>query len=138
MFRKHDTLLSTTDFFTISFDGLDEVTVHEAPPELTQQLIQRFKQAGWSKESAFVEERMEIRLKETYWAAKGQDNVVVRLMLLAIVETLEQFDFRIYASLRAIDSAGGEPDSLICCRKAMTPDDSAVRDDVDGPGLVDV
>lgn len=141
MFRKHDTLLSATDFFTISFDGLNVVTVHEGPPGLTQQLIERFKQAGWSASSVFIEERLEIHLKKTYWLVGGQDNVVIRLMLLTIVETLEQFDFRIYASLRAADitsSAYGEPDSLVCCRKAMTPDDTVVHQDADAPALVDV
>lgn len=137
MFRQNDSPLPAT-FFTITFDQLDIITVHEAALELTQQLIRRFEQAGWSKESAFVEERMEIRLKEKYWLADGQKTVMIRLMLLAIVETLEQFDFRIYASLRAVSSGSGEPDALICYKQSNVADHSAVRKDPGGPDLVDV
>lgn len=137
VFRKHDKPMPPMDFFTISFDQMHTVTVHEGRSELCRQLIQRFKQAGWSKESAFVEDRMEIRLKELYWLANGEKTVEVRLMLLAIMEILEQYGFRTYASLRTVDRGGGEPDSLICCRTRDGEQDDSARDAA-GAGLVDL
>jgi len=108
--------MPAADFFTISFDQMHIVTVHEGPFELSQKLTQRFNQGGWSSECAFIEERMEIRLKDLYWLANGEKTVEVRLMLLSIMETLEESGFRVYVSLRAVNCGGGEPDSLVCYR----------------------
>lgn len=56
---------------------------------------------------------MEIRMKKTYWTPEGEDTVRIRLMMLAVVETLEEFGFRVYASVQA----GTEGDLLVCCRR---------------------
>lgn len=137
VFRKHDAPMPPTDFFTISLDQMDVISMHGAPPELSQQLIQRFKQASWSKENVFIEDRIEIRLKEMYWFVNGEKTVEVRMMLLAIVETLEQFGFRIYASMRAVNRESGQPDSLICCKRREEERDHLARN-VEDAGLGDL
>jgi len=62
---------------------------------------------------------MQIRVKDIGWTAQGQNTVRVRLMLLAVVETLEEFGFGIYATLRTANRAGKglEADMLICSRR---------------------
>ncbi|KAK5953396.1 hypothetical protein OHC33_005340 [Knufia fluminis] len=130
VFRKHDETMPPIRFFTISFDQMDRITVHDAPAGVSQQLIHCFKVAGWSKESAYVEDKMEIRLKKSYLLADGEKAVEVRLMLLAIVETLEQSGYRIYASLKVVNAESGVPDSLVCCRTKIAEDAGTVGGDM--------
>lgn len=73
----------------------------------------RFQAQDWSAETAYVEDRIEIRLKKAYWMAQGEDTVKVRLMLLEIAEVLDLSGFRIYASARLCNSN----DILFCMKE---------------------
>jgi len=137
VFRRHHEPMPSTEFFTITLDQMNIITMLESPPELSSQLIQRLKQANWSKETVFVDDRIEIRLKEQYGFANGEKTVEARMILLAIVETLEQFGFKIYASIRAVGKDSCEADSLICF-KTRDEEQHHVAHDVEDAGLVDL
>lgn len=113
LLRRTHQPTSPASWLSISFDQYDIVTVHDGPLELRQLLIARFSAQEWSIESTYIEDRMEIRLKKQYWMSNGEDTVRARLMLLEIVEALDLFGFRIYASLKLTS----ENDSLFCVKE---------------------
>lgn len=119
IFRKTTHPRPLHDWFSISFDQWHTLTVQDGPADICKQLAQRFSSNGWTKESTFLNDRMEIRLNEMYWVSRKENCVQVRLILLTIIETLEESGFSLYASLTAANraGAGAESDMLVCARK---------------------
>jgi hypothetical protein len=106
-----------TSWFSISFDQSHVLTVHGGPDDFRQCLITRFNAQDWAAESAYVEDRVEIRLKKPYWMPNGTDTIKARLMLLEVAEVLDLFEHKIYASLRL----GNSNDTLFCVRESRRP-----------------
>lgn len=102
-----------TSWFSISFDQGHVLTVHNGPSELSQCLMARFNAQNWAAESAYIEDRVEIRMKKPYWMPNGTDTIKTRLMLLEIAEVLDRFEHRVYASLRL----GSTNDTLFCMKE---------------------
>lgn len=112
LFHRADTKPPPCDWFSISFEQFNILTIHDGPHDLCQSLISTFAQNKWSKESAFLDERLELRLKKNYWFPSGEETVRARLMLLTIFETLSSFRFKVYASIRLTSNC----DVLVCNR----------------------
>lgn len=98
---------------TISFDLLNTLTMFGAPTELFSQMNNTFLARGWANEGATFENRHEIRTKNHVWMAEGEQTVIARLMLLTVAEVLDQFGFRIYATMKLASAC----DVLVCQRE---------------------
>lgn len=105
----------------MAFDLNHVLTMFNTPPELFSQMNSAFLAKGWAAEGALFENRYEIRSKHpVQWMADGEQTVVARLMLLTVAEILDQFGFRIYATVKLASSC----DVLVCQRERQNVVDS--------------
>lgn len=113
LFRRAERLLPPCDWMTIAFDLVNHLTLFGAPPELFSQMNNTFIARGWATEGAMFENRHEIRTSSHVWMGEGEVTVVARLMLLTLAEVLDQFGFRVYATVKLASAC----DVLICQRE---------------------
>ena len=110
----------------ISFDKFKILSIHNGPHDIIQKLMQTFAEWTEGTESFHDENRVELRLKSSYWMSHGEGTMILRKMMLRIAETLDAFHFRIYASVRTVGSvytaAEQEADVLVCSKEKSSVD----------------
>ena len=95
------------DWLSISFDAWSKIKiVGRVPPELAGALVQSLGPEVLQHESTPT--RVKIKLQGNAWLPVGEKTVGLRILVLGMFQTLEEFGYSVYAS---IDQENG-PDSL--------------------------
>jgi len=123
IFRKQETPPPESEWIAISFNQSNRLRLIGANAQLIGAFRTMLKGTrllqgeGWKDKSRNT---WEFKIQGAPWMASGEERMVARLLLLKMVETLERYGWRLYASVdqnEAYVGQSGKTDSWFCVRK---------------------
>ncbi|KAI0147016.1 hypothetical protein GGR57DRAFT_516633 [Xylariaceae sp. FL1272] len=118
LFRQQDIITEAYDWFCLSFMGSNLIRLIDVPEETEDEFQRMLKHKRWLEDGLCWVPEFESRGHP--WAAKGQEAMRARLLLLDIRQFLEAFGWTVYASIahpiEDFHSRGGSMDTWHCRR----------------------
>ncbi|KAI1260955.1 hypothetical protein F5Y18DRAFT_431743 [Xylariaceae sp. FL1019] len=98
LFRQQELTPESYDWFCLSFNGRDFVTLVDPPQETESAFLSMLEHKGWlHRDNDYYD--LGFKLRGDPWTAKGQEEMRARLLVLDIMQFLEAFGWTVYASV---------------------------------------
>ncbi|KUI56690.1 hypothetical protein VP1G_04031 [Cytospora mali] len=118
VFRYQNPPPPPCDWLSISFDWTNKMKIVDAPsPELTDALVAEFTATHKLKSHELESDRLKLKFHGQPWQAPFEETVQLRMLVLKLLETLERFEYSLYASIDQVNGAEAESDVLVVTRQ---------------------